>query len=157
MKRYYLTNRFKLIVACIWSSPLIFITPMFLIFNRDDLWLLLFYGVAQTLGSMYMVYSNKITLSDTGIEYSNGLNSVSTEWEAAESISLGWYLTKQETIIINEPVIKRKTVSISSLLTGSISKNRIPKSFIPLECFADNWRDSELGQQIKQYAPHLFK
>ena len=28
--------------------------------------------------------------------------------------------------------------------------------FIPLSMFDINWRDSELGQQIKQYAPHLF-
>jgi hypothetical protein len=29
--------------------------------------------------------------------------------------------------------------------------------FIPLSPFDKNWRDSELGQQIKQYAPHLFE
>jgi len=29
--------------------------------------------------------------------------------------------------------------------------------FIPLSIFAENWRDSELGQQIKQRAPHLFQ
>lgn len=29
--------------------------------------------------------------------------------------------------------------------------------YIPLEDFVKNWRDSELGQQIKQYAPHLFQ
>ena len=29
--------------------------------------------------------------------------------------------------------------------------------FIPLSIFINNWRNSELGQQIKQYAPHLFK
>ena len=29
--------------------------------------------------------------------------------------------------------------------------------FIPLSLFSENWRDSELGQQIKQYAPHLFE
>lgn len=29
--------------------------------------------------------------------------------------------------------------------------------FIPLSIFAENWRDSELGQQIKQHAPHLFQ
>jgi hypothetical protein len=28
---------------------------------------------------------------------------------------------------------------------------------IPLEDFSRNWRDTELGQQIKQYAPHLFQ
>ncbi|HAE60390.1 MAG TPA: hypothetical protein DCG54_13015 [Anaerolineae bacterium] len=30
-------------------------------------------------------------------------------------------------------------------------------TFIPLSTFAKNWRDSDLGQQIKQYAPHLFE
>ncbi len=29
--------------------------------------------------------------------------------------------------------------------------------FIPLSYFSNNWRDSELGQQIKQHAPHLFQ
>lgn len=29
-------------------------------------------------------------------------------------------------------------------------------TFIPLSIFAKNWRDSDLGQQIRQYAPHLF-
>ncbi|MEW6031091.1 MAG: hypothetical protein ACOYZ8_14430 [Chloroflexota bacterium] len=31
------------------------------------------------------------------------------------------------------------------------------EAFIPLSHFEKNWRDSELGQQIKQYAPHLFQ
>ncbi len=31
------------------------------------------------------------------------------------------------------------------------------EAFIPLSIFAENWRDSELGQQIKQSAPHLFE
>lgn len=140
-----------------WSAPIIFIVPALLIFSRDEWWMLFLYGIAQILGSSYMVYSNKIKLSATGIEYSNGIYSVSTEWNAAESISLGWYFTRQETIIVNEPTIKRTTISASSLLAENFSKNKIPKSFIPLECFAENWRDSELGAQIKQYAPHLFK
>jgi hypothetical protein len=29
--------------------------------------------------------------------------------------------------------------------------------FIPLSIFAENWRDADLGQQIKQHAPHLFE
>jgi hypothetical protein len=29
-------------------------------------------------------------------------------------------------------------------------------TFVPLSIFAKNWRDSDLGQQIRQYAPHLF-
>jgi hypothetical protein len=29
--------------------------------------------------------------------------------------------------------------------------------FIPLSMFAKDWRNTELGQQIRQYAPHLFR
>jgi hypothetical protein len=28
---------------------------------------------------------------------------------------------------------------------------------IPLSCFDQNWRESKLGQQIEQHAPHLFE
>jgi hypothetical protein len=31
------------------------------------------------------------------------------------------------------------------------------EKFIPLSIFAEDWRDSELGGQIKKYAPHLWK
>jgi hypothetical protein len=30
-------------------------------------------------------------------------------------------------------------------------------TFIPLSIFSKNWRDSDLGRQIKRYAPHLFE
>ena len=38
-----------------------------------------------------------------------------------------------------------------------VNINQQGEYFIPLSMFDINWRDSELGQQIKQYVPHLFE
>jgi hypothetical protein len=90
-----------------------------------------------------IVLNQKIVVSRKGIEYHVGWSRVEASWKDIEKIALRWdLLPRTEGLLI--PKTDKSPLFLSKL-------------FIPLSLFADNWRDSELGGQIKQYVPHLFE
>jgi len=109
---------------------------------------------------VYMVnyYNNKhIAVNDTGIKYNTPRIAFHAKWQDLEKISIGWHeQRKQEGLIVDKLKLETKN-SIQKIPSMHYFPSQSAKAFIPLSCFAENWRDSALGQQIKQHAPHLFE
>jgi hypothetical protein len=84
---------------------------------------------------MYDALFKKLTISESGIEYKAFLQHFIFSWNEVEEIP---------------------TRLSSKVLIGKLS-NEKKKRAISLYQFIDNPINSELGQQIKQYAPHLFE
>ena len=112
-------------------------------------------GVSVTALGIYNIRTSYIVISESGIVwYSLGIT-FWTRWKYIEKISRRLYcFSIQEGLTINKLMIRLNNKGIGYMPMPW----QIPpvKPFLPLSCFSKNWRDSELGQQIKQYAPHLF-
>ncbi len=156
-KRRYLTSAITSTISglivmylILWFSEVIKQYPIFFPFP-------LVFGIYQVI---YLInYYNKkhIVVNDQGIEYNTNRVVFKAIWKDLEKLSSGWHeQIKQEGIIVDKLKLKT-TNSFQQLPTKEYFLSKTTKAFIPLSCFADKWRDSELGQQIKQYAPHLFE
>lgn len=93
-------------------------------------------------GMIGMVLNQKLVVARSGIEYHVGLSRIKASWKDVEKIVSRWDLFPH-----TEGLIVPKTGELPLLLS---------KLFIPLSLFAENWRESELGREIKKHAPHLF-
>jgi hypothetical protein len=151
MNTYYLTSKFKILYAII--SILIF-ALLFKIFTPNYVCLGI-YGALILVTSVKNVVSEKIVISDKGIEYHRLGLTFSTKWENAREIDTQWFPPfEQEGISLDPDLIRITEWWLGNYKAyGGWSR----KAFIPLSKFSDNWRDSELGQKIKQHAPHLFE
>lgn len=89
-----------------------------------------------------MVLNQKLVVARKGIEYHVGLSRIEASWKDVEKIVSRWDLLPQ-----TEGLVVPKTGELPLLLS---------KLFIPLSLFAENWRESDLGLEIKKHAPHLF-
>jgi hypothetical protein len=90
-----------------------------------------------------MVLNQKLVVARSGIEYHVGLSRIRARWKDVEKIASRWDLFPR-----TEGLIVPKTGELPLLLS---------KLFIPLSLFAENWRESELGLEIRKHAPHLFE
>jgi hypothetical protein len=107
--------------------------------------------VALFFGAMYAYrgFFEKMTLSTNGIQYHTFGRSIFVRWANLERIGATSRAKNIEGVFAPcQPDDTR--VWLPGIPLGK-------EIFIPLAIFADNWRDSNLGQQIKQYAPHLFE
>ncbi len=127
--------------------PAVWLQPVFIAFVLIGLFLeiptILFFG-------------KSITISVDGIEYRLGLKRMCFR------LKIGWNGFRRigrfgftEGLFINNHYFLRLTHSF--LPDWETYSNFATYFFIPLSIFSENWCDSELGQQIKQYAPHLFQ
>lgn len=94
-------------------------------------------------GMIGTVLNQKLVVARSGIEYHVGLSRIKASWKDVEKIVSRWDVFPR-----TEGLIVPKIGDLPLLLS---------KLFIPLSLFAENWRDSELGQEIKKHAPHLFE
>jgi hypothetical protein len=126
-----------------------------LIFQRSfNLWgsflilLCIVTTIATGIARLYDAFFENISVDENGIKYTCVNYKVAAKWVDLKRIGdfrtsrihsiEGIYLTDHEHIV--------------PAWTDFVDKN-----FIPVSLFDDNWRTSDLGQQIKQYAPHLFQ
>jgi hypothetical protein len=112
--------------------------------------LLLVFAFACALYFIIQAYTEKIIISPSDITlYLPGLH-ISIKWKDIERISH-----------IRTLGVSYEAVSVpknKAIITGVQSFGVLGKKVsINLFRYAENWRDSELGQQIKQHAPHLFE
>ena len=121
------------------------------------------YGVFILFMAIKNITSEHIVLSDTGIEYHRFGATYNVNWENLEEINTRWIILpllmmppKQEGICI-DPSLIRITEWWLGYDTCYSYERWNKEMFIPLSIFSENWRESELGRQIKQYAPHLFQ
>ena len=90
-----------------------------------------------------MMINQKLVVARKGIEYHVGWSRIEASWKDIEKIVSRWdVLPHWESLIVP------KTGELPILLS---------KLYIPLFLFAENWRESELGLEIKKHAPHLFE
>jgi hypothetical protein len=87
------------------------------------------------IASLFNIFFAKLTVSESGIEYQVFLQHFFLPWNQVEEIPARF--------------------SFKILIGKSSGRKR--KRSIPLYLFANNPIDSDLGGQIKQYAPHLFE
>lgn len=162
MKKYYLTNRYKLLFGSIWVSPLIIIIPLCILFyfsllKAGTVIISGLFVVGEIRSAVHRTYSEYIVISQDEITYHTALSIIKANWANVEIIKTSrWWFFKPEGLIVDNSEVKMRSFvsSVSLSLSRSFMSS---KRFIPLSAFSENWRDSELGQQIKQYAPHLFQ
>ena len=151
MQQYYLTTKFKILYAIM---PIVFAAILLKISISGF--------VCASIFCVYILFATfkgitgeNIKLSVNGIEYHRFGLTFNVKWENIEEISTYWsILFTQEGLYIDPDLIRITQWSLGSYKAHSGWSR---KAFIPLSIFSENWRDSELGHQIKQYAPHLFK
>ncbi|MEW5830559.1 MAG: hypothetical protein AB1846_16840 [Chloroflexota bacterium] len=122
-------------------------TNAFEAFYRITSPLIFLISVSWTLRCFYRGYYEKITLSERGVEYNTLGYVVDIKWNTAKRLGTNWDgFYKSTGLFASDYSMKKK----------SWLPNMFKETFIPLSIFSSNWSDSDLGQQIKLYAPHLF-
>jgi len=112
-------------------------------------------GIGNTIFISYRVIHEHIHVSETGVEYHSPLSIVEIPWSSFEKIAYGWHdYLRVEGLLVDTSRLHIKKSSLFDRRTFDPFSSR--KMIIPLSCLSDNWRESELGRQIKQYAPNLF-
>lgn len=157
MKTYYLTSFWK--YYSVLSGPILFWSILGALVHQDKYFDFLFIasmlGLADTARALYHVPISHIVVSKSGVVWHGTGFTLSTSWEDIEKISNHIYgFSIQEGLAMTRLKVRINQTGVSYLPTPWHSPPVRP--FIPLSCFVDNWRDSELGEQIKKNAPHLF-
>ena len=155
---YYLTSRSKYFFIGFSVLGTVILIGLFLYISRNFP-CLQFYFLGLGLFSIYLLFQTiqkeHMVVSEKGIEFHSPTVVFETKWESLQRISTHWYQGfRQECLIVDNSQVRIRKWSLGSIPAPFefVPRNTI----IPLSCFSENWRDSELGRQIKQYAPHLF-
>ena len=159
-KEYRLLNRYQYYFVAITVAPYI----LFIVFLWRSAYglsglcfvlpisLLVIISILNSFNKLLNHPFQRILLSEQGIEYAKPYLSFEAKWQNIEKIDFRWSMIgKLEGLYIPQNLITIKVGNNWELL--SLFK----QVFIPLSGFSESWRDTELGQHIKQYAPHLFR
>ena len=154
---YHLTPKFKNLSYLLDVLSLPFFIGIYIYLSLPGCVLLYFilYGIIRSVRNFRALEEEAICISDKTIEYRRLGSAFEVYWNDIEKISRNLYFYIQDCLIIDKADIR---ITESSMFGYPFHYNLFDfqKVFIPLSCFSENWRESELGQQIKQYAPHLF-
>lgn len=102
-------------------------------------------------GNLQLINTLKIVTSPEQLEFYSPGVAISTSWDNLERVGL----TKRRfTNVPNESLFLRNPPTQKITPFFKVFQ-KAPEKQIPLSMFSD-WRTSELGEEIKQYAPHLF-
>ncbi|MFT3892621.1 MAG: hypothetical protein QM730_13380 [Anaerolineales bacterium] len=101
--------------------------------------------------SLYYIAHEKIIVSEKGIEYRTLAFAFEVNWADIDELSYHWF---REGLLIEKDAIKPRFIYRTTYVT---LMGFGQSAFIPLSSFSNNWRNSKLGQQIKQYASRLFE
>ena len=94
----------------------------------------------------------RIVVSGTGVEYYGIGFALEANWKNVKKAGYDW-ISGDEGLYIDKSLIVAKTRYFNLKPYKGFRDTFV----IPTSGFAENWRDAQLGQQIKQYAPHLFE
>jgi len=158
MKTYYLTSFWRF-YSLLSGSILLWFLLGALVYpgnHFDIVFMLSMLGLADMASAFYSAPPSHIVVSASGVVWNGPGFTLSTHWKHIVRISHRVYgFSIQEGLTVTKITVQIHKTGIGYLPTPW----HIPpvRPFIPLSCFFDNWRDSELGKQIRQYAPHLFE
>lgn len=116
--------------------------------------LLIFQGVVLILNGvidLWLINVTRITTSQAGIGFYSPGSQLHTDWANLEKIGSHAFLfrlRKQDCLLLRQPASEIKTWWAPLLIIPEGKK-------IPLSLHK-KWQESELGQELKKYAPHLF-
>ena len=163
MNRYELTKKYKAFYI-LTSVPAFVPAVIFAYLSQKILCLNLFAYLIIGIGIIRLVYwirNESIEISEKSIVYKTSGLTIETSWNNIEDIKrvfIPVFFTRQECLTIDQSKIKIISTSLLGMFISPISAGlNLQKAIIPLSHFSDNWRDSDIGQQIKQLAPHLFE
>lgn len=122
-----------------------------------------FYLICIAIGfyrTNYWLKNESIVLTENNIVYTTSGITIRAYWNDIEEIKrifIYVFGSRQDCLVIDQSKVKITSTDLRGQFLSPLSAGwNLQKAIIPLSHFAPNWRDSELGQQIKQYAPHLF-
>jgi hypothetical protein len=155
---HHLTTNFKQLSMFASVASFIISVGLYMHFFASNC--LFFYLVAFGIFGIFRhsraLNEEVICISDKTVEYRRWGSSFEARWEDIEKISKNWYLYRQDCLIIDKANIR--ILEMSFLGYGFLyNLFNLQEVFIPLSCFANDWRNYELGEQIKKHAPHLFQ
>jgi hypothetical protein len=159
MTEYYLIKRYMFFYIGLSVMIGIIIIGFFIYIFHDIPIIFLFYffglGIINIIFIFYKAIYEHIAVFENGVEYHSPWTILEINWNGVEKISYGWHNNLRiEGLLVDSSQIRIKK---HSLFDRSIDPFTWRRMIIHVGCFAENWRESELGQQIKQYAPHLFQ
>lgn len=107
--------------------------------------------IGSSLFVVYGIRRTHLTLSESGIEYRTLGYRANVAWREVDRIGLvktdrGVY----EGLILRKPGVVRQGWAANFFSMSSHLEA------IPLTSFESRWKQGRLGQDLKQYAPHLF-
>jgi len=164
MKTYYLSPKsksFYWITGSIVSIPILGI--FFFLFRNSPLCyapylVFILIGIYRT---NYWLNNESIKLTEKDITYTTSGITIQTHWNDIEEIRRTFiyvFGSRQDCLVIDQSKVKITSTDLRGQFLSPLSAGwNLQKAIIPLSHFVENWRDSELGGQIKQYAPHLFE
>lgn len=161
-KRYYAIMALLFFVGVLAIIYILFFTEPgsvglleFILFTETGLFFL--------IGMTYFMegYTQVITLTPNELQYERIGYKLHIDWIKFKQIKeFNRLFIRFEGICFDTSPDHIKVWSSGAFFSRSVLESKRSKSEldIPLMLFGgENWRDSELGAQIKQYAPHLFK
>lgn len=160
MKQYPLTTSYKLYyssISLLLLIPSIGFAYLFRYITVCYLPFILLVIVAIIRAGIWL-RNERIIISEKSIIYRTIDITVECFWQDVKSIRnvfINRLFTKQECLVIDLPQMKILRSSIFGIFFHHTNWTmQLP--VIPLSCFSNNWRNAEIGRQIKEYAPHLF-
>ncbi len=99
----------------------------------------------------YSAIQIRLVTSPEGIEYYQVGYSVRTTWDNLAQIGA----IPAGRIMVEGLILREPALFVDKWLAG-VKYIQTRGQLIPLSLFKRNWLDSELGEDIRKYAPHLF-
>ena len=122
--------------------------------NTEDQCLRIFicFGIfGWALVSYSWARHTRLVVSPDGIEYYTPYQSIRTAWDDIESVGrVPMFSFYGEGLFLRRPALRGK-----KWLNWDVRLMQLDR-FVPLSPFLKQWRDSELGQDVRRYAPSLF-
>lgn len=151
-KTYYLTTKWKVVTFIFHTIYFIALLGIFSYFISIFTVVYIVMGSIALISSIYELNKVRIIINPQGIEYHVPFTFVyEVTWNEITEIEVYGF---RECLFIDKDLVKviysRGEIYATYMGFGQFA-------YIPVSAFSENWRVSELGLQIKQYAPNLFE
>lgn len=103
-------------------------------------------------------FRSRLVLSPSGIEVLLGGSFAKTSWDNVDrigEISVSVWAKPRQGLILREPAIRYKWWVVRKVRRQFSESGQ--DRFIDLQAFTNDWRNSDLGREVRRYAPRLFE